>query len=62
LFVPHCGIKWLTDSTPEFAQGKVDPVKAGRIGGLTADLKNSGNNNSGGGSYLSLMPDAQVHC
>jgi hypothetical protein len=57
LFFPHGGIKWLTDPIPEFAQGKADPVKAGRIGGLTADLKNSGNNNSGVGSYLSLMPD-----
>jgi hypothetical protein len=62
LFFPQCTLKWLTGLTPEFAQGKVDPVKAGRIGGLTADLKNNDNNNSGGGSYLSLMPDAQVHC
>jgi hypothetical protein len=50
----------MTDPTPEFAQGKVDPVKAGRIGGLTADLKNSDSNS--GGSYLSLMPDVYVRC
>jgi general stress protein YciG len=48
--------KFIAENTSDFAHGKVDPVKAGRLGGLASASTQNGDNSGGEFAHGKVNP------